>query len=556
MNKKIWCIIFFLSVTSAYPKDLEPDINYYNSLYLGQIDTEDYFGPIHPDYYINLNTRKKILKDEKFKNDYFIPYLESDIFQASNYWHSELMQSSTCPNYYLNQNIPYFRYLYRLLAISYLFEALKEYHITLYQLGFNSNRCNLSWKKTFAKCNGNGDEINKFLKRIRYRHLKGLAKQRLIRKSKKEVRQWIRRFNKVAKQKVNDILPVTYLGLLRWCKQNNIDCSQLSKNQIQIGLSISCKVDKVLLKNLCNGNDNLYGASYIPEMTVILTKSDTLNTINITEFGIPCLRRFITQFKVKERRYDYLGQLFPVIRAQLMKHKDTHRHGDLFILGALKKFDDLGMSDFLVSLPPPVFTPPKPKAKPIVKRTTPKPKPAPVVIHTPLPKPKPTPPPPPKEAPKVVEKISQFELATKKRAKNKLPRVKVNMLLMKNDFIFTSLMTEKLKEPLQEYQTRKAIKEMRRFDGLGTKKEPVRLMFLKYLIDNSLHQALYNITAILGNQFYVLNDIDRIQTPVFIELLNSKSTNHRWQINILEDKLSSKHKKRFIKRKKSHKKKR
>ena len=136
----------------------------------------------------------------------------------------------------------------------------------------------------------------------------------------------------------------------------------------------------------------------------------------------------------------------------------------------------------------------------------------------------------------VVKKNSkiQFELAVDEREKAKLDKVAVNMELMQADFLFSPKMLSVLSGPMRQYQTRKALEEMKRFDHLGTQKEPVRLIFLKFLIDHDFHQGLYNLTSVLGEKFWVLNDISGIEEPRFIELKNDESTNNRWQIYLVK----------------------
>jgi uncharacterized protein (DUF2249 family) len=67
---------------------------------------------------------------------------------------------------------------------------------------------------------------------------------------------------------------------------------------------------------------------------------------------------------------------------------------------------------------------------------------------------------------------------------------------------------------------------------LGSKDLPLLLLYLKFLIEFKRHGALYNMINILGNKFYVLNDLDDDPTPYLIELKNEQKTNWNWQIYI------------------------
>jgi hypothetical protein len=87
------------------------------------------------------------------------------------------------------------------------------------------------------------------------------------------------------------------------------------------------------------------------------------------------------------------------------------------------------------------------------------------------------------------------------------------------------------------YITRSGLEQMKKFDKLGTKGAPLPLMFLKYLIETKKHQALYNIISILGNEFYVNNDLDEHNPPEYdyIELRNDESTSLKWQIFVMSE---------------------
>ncbi len=77
---------------------------------------------------------------------------------------------------------------------------------------------------------------------------------------------------------------------------------------------------------------------------------------------------------------------------------------------------------------------------------------------------------------------------------------------------------------------------MKQYDKLGTRSEPARLMFIKYMIDTNKHQGLYNLIAILGNKFYCLNDLEEKKdtlAPVLIKLQNSLETSYQWVISIV-----------------------
>ena len=83
--------------------------------------------------------------------------------------------------------------------------------------------------------------------------------------------------------------------------------------------------------------------------------------------------------------------------------------------------------------------------------------------------------------------------------------------------------------------TRDALKEMKTFDKLGSEEGPVPLLFLKYMIDMQEHTGLYNLINVLGDEFYVSNEIDSAFKPDSekVKLINDESTGGKWQLYIL-----------------------
>ena len=140
--------------------------------------------------------------------------------------------------------------------------------------------------------------------------------------------------------------------------------------------------------------------------------------------------------------------------------------------------------------------------------------------------------------PKVVKKKKRtfcFESAKNIEKKDNLERVSVDMIKLIEDYPLSQKILSKISKPLKVYQTRKALEDMKSFDKLGTKEQPLRLLFLKYLIDFEQHQGLYNITSVIGDSFFALNDIEKKKSPVKIEIKNDETTNYMWQIYILKN---------------------
>lgn len=109
------------------------------------------------------------------------------------------------------------------------------------------------------------------------------------------------------------------------------------------------------------------------------------------------------------------------------------------------------------------------------------------------------------------------------------------MIAFQDELAFSEQMLKAIQAPLRDFQKQSVLRDFKRYDKLGSKGQPVRLLFLKLLIDQEAHKGLWNIIGILGDTFYVINDLERKSIPVVVQLQNNKSTGHRWQITILSE---------------------
>jgi hypothetical protein len=292
-------------------------------------------------------------------------------------------------------------------------------------------------------------------------------------------------------------------------------------------LSSLCQQDTELIRKICRQNDRLYGLSSIPQARLLVEHSNAMSVLRQKGRDSSCLKRFTDVYSNFEEPYSGLEDVFQFGIMSILERKGRYRQGPLFLFGALKEFDDKGLADILKPVEE------KPIEKPVVAavKKTEEPKIA-VIAATPVVEKAVSIP-----RPIIVEEskktLSQFELAVSERNQKSLPAVAVNMPELKLDFPFSEQMVMSLYSPMQQFQTRKALQDMKKFDKLGTKGEPVRLIFLKYLIDHDFHQGLFNITAILGERFWVINDIDKKKSPEYVRLVNDETTNNRWQIYVL-----------------------
>ena len=486
---------------------------------IGELDPGIYAGPNRPDYEVNRSKGDLIFSDDKFSNEYIFYLQKSDVLDIYSNWLNYILNANNCSNENFKKDLKYMRYVFRLITLSYLVEANKILFTDMYKYGVKKNSCDVNWMNVFSKCQPIGNEMKKFISRISKDAL-SLNKQNL--KVMNKVK-WFNEFTKIKKDNLNG-LNLSQNVLNAGCQEMKCENGENVKEILER----QCSKNLKLAEMICSEKDQLYGLSYIDLAKDLIMNANVINVLNSEGNGKGCVQRFINSYKLKENVYDDLFLIFPSVYRDLKKKKATYVQGPLYAPGALKEFDDMGLKDFLVV---------KPKVKP-------KPKPPKIKIEpTPIPKkvvkikvtqpPKPTPVPTLKPVP--VKKVSAFKKAYEKLLNKNLKNINVNMSDFKDDFLFTLKMNKFLKNQLKGYQTQVALNDMKKFDKLGTKGSPVLLMFIKFLIDNKMHQGLYNINSVLGDKFYVKNDIDKDDRIALVTLKNDESTKYKWNIVILKD---------------------
>jgi len=519
VTKKIIIVLLSFALCSYATYGKTKMGHYYNSSFLGEKSFDHYHGPLDPELKTNSHHGETKFKDDIFIDRFAEDSIEDSFFSLNKFWSSEVMNMNSCPNFYLDQNIDYIRYLYRLITISYLFESLKEQASLSHQLDFSDSVCSLDWNSIFKKCSPKSVDMKRFLRRSKSRYLMSFDLSRVDIFKAGERRGWSK---EVLPKLLRSDKSLIGQRLRRYCKNN--EC--LNVKNLKTVLKNSCRDDKKHIQMICSENDSLFGLSWAKTATKLLASSHVMRVLNKNGFAESCLERYTKMQREKEVNYSHLKSLFDPLYQKFLGSKDYVAEGELFLPGALKEFDDRGLKDFLFVKPKVIAK--KPIAKPIIKKApTPKAKPKPVVKVVPKPKPVKVIVPKPKP-------LSTFELARKKLVDNKLKKVSLNMKLFKKDFIFNGKMIKALEAPLSDFQTREALKDMLTYDKLGSQYQPVRLLFLKFLIDQDKHVGLWNILSVLGSDFYVVNDIEKKDSPVAIRLKNDDSTDDMWQVILLD----------------------
>ena len=312
----------------------------------------------------------------------------------------------------------------------------------------------------------------------------------------------------------------------------NADCGTHCRSEtISENFQKTCKNDQKLMTLICSEADQIYGLSSNRDAYSLIGMSNIINTYNKRGEALGCLRRFSELMSHKEVRYDVLNQLFPSLQNFLrQRHNERFLQGRVFFFGSGKEFEEKGLTDFYVKDQPLKIT-----RTEVVTQAPSLPK----IEKKPLPLAAPSLPineaqdKPIKELKKPSK--SAFLLAAELRSDENLNFSEVDMLKLKYDYVFSLNMINTLSKRLKSFMTRDALVEMTNYDKLGSKEAPVPLLFIKFMIDMDEHQGLWNITSIVGEKFFVSNDIDHAfkTVPEFVQLSNNHSSGNQWQLYIL-----------------------
>lgn len=526
---KFLASILLVSFTQNVWADLlaaeKPD-SFYLWRNVGEVKTPVFSGVTSPMVYKHTNESKPIDEDDFYIQNLVRSNIQDYPLTLSQFWFDDVMEESLCPNSELAENLEYIRYLYRLVTISYSFESLKRLKKMNDQLGLNQKNCSNQYADLFGQCKPKTEEMKKFHQRVYGKFVNEIEKVKYEKFNSKEVESWWKEFHRSIALSLDPVVS----RINDKCLEDRMSCRELNNIDLAKYVGEICLQDRTLIQDLCNEKDDLNGVSNSGKLSELIRQSNAFNLINKNGYGEDCLRRFAKISQNKERKYPHLSKLIPLMHSQLVKEKNRYPQGDLFLPGALKEFDVKGLSDFLVALQPPKPKPiikPKPKPKPVEK------KPEPVIVVVEQPKEVPA------EVPVIVEppkpKVSEFERALADLKKFNSTRSEIDMDTFRVDFEFTPEQYSALEIPLKRFQTRAALVDMKTYDKMGSKESPIGLMFIKFLIDSDNHQGLYNIQAIIGEKFFVINDFESKVEPVAVELRNDASTKNRWAITILKN---------------------
>lgn len=485
--------------------------------YLGEKKLESYSERYQPIIFHDIYQGKVTFQDEIYFQNFFQNYLFQKEQDYTFFLSSELKGGLVCTNESLSEYFDDIRFSYRLITLSYLLES--QWHMKMVSDHFRlKNGCDFDLKSWVNTCVPKSKEMKTFVSRLKQflpRYDENLP-------SDYKKNDWWQEF------KNHKFKSYSHYRLESECREN---CKE---EKLHTSFNNICETDKQIMSLICSEQDEIYGLSSNRDAYYLIGLSNIINTFNKKGEALGCLRRFSEIMAHKEVRYDVLKQLFPSLQTFLrQKYQERFLQGRVFFYGSGKEFEDKGLFDLYVKEQPLKIEKgldsstnvPKPSVVTIADKS---------IIKVKAPEVQTIKAEPFKEIRKPIK--SAFLQASELRLAEDLDRVEVDMLNLKYDYVFSLNMINTLSERLKTFMTRDALVEMMNYDKLGTKSGPVPLIFLKYMIDLQEHHGLWNMISVLGDKFYVSNEIDAAFNPgiQFVHLVNNQSSGNQWQLFILK----------------------
>ncbi len=461
---------------------------------LGEKSFDQYIGPHTPEFRVVRSDGSFILKDDQFRDEFPIQLISEDFLYLKRFTLEYILPKFTCHPRIYEENYDYMAFLFRLVAISKKYKALKKVHLSLYQVGEKENKCKLDYSSIFGQCRPRSKEMKKFLSRVDnyFPDLIDWGKYPIFLKNKSTSK------------------------LLRY-HGDEFERVLSSGHDLESQLVNSCQKLKKSINSLCSEQDKLFGMSFDLANQRYVKESAPFRTLDSKGRGEECLAQFVSLNAKKEQVSNY---------NQFILSNTLERDDEIFYYGSLKEFDEQGVTlieKAEVSKEVVVAKKEVKMPKPIVvaKIENPKKVVRPKVVKI-------------KERSNVIKiKLTALKEAVTRHLKTGIS-IDVDLVKMRTDYTYSKSLLSKLNGSLRPYQTRKALTEMRKYDNLGSIQTPLSFLFLRYLLDFELHQGLFNLTGVLGDEFYIINDIEKEKKPIKIRLLNTRETNNRWKMSVVE----------------------
>jgi hypothetical protein len=482
---------------------------------LGQKDFKQYYGAISPLGEWNEQQAKWMFYDQFIFDEIHDP-VGFQVRSLQKFLEGDVASSVKCPIDTYHEHYHYIQYTYRLIMISLLAESIRRSQ-KLSLLSPKHGQCAVDWKALLKQCTPQTVNMQNFIQYASF-----------------VTSNWKNKKLKVGEKK-SELLASFYKGKGDYpskryaylCQQGDLECSDKVESTNNL-----CAKDKQTLIQLCSEKDSYYGVFNRKELYSLLARSHLIRNFVNPEQATGCLKKYSIQNHNRSKHDSMAFSAFPYTIWSLQNENVAYLEGELFPYGSLQEFESKGVAKVFEQVTLDKKSVVKQKVEKVVKKAaTTK-----VISKVDLNKIEKVITAKKKQKKKIKRKYSAFWKSKLFLDKYELERVEVDMLELSMDYLFNSKQVGNLEKVAYKYFNRKALQKMKEEDLMGEKSAPIPLTFVKYLIDTQDHQKLFNIIDIVGNNFYVMNDLDKglgKENIVPIQLEHNRQFQFNWKVSIL-----------------------
>jgi hypothetical protein len=398
------------------------------------------------------------------------------------------------------------------MTLSLLYEVMKTYQSDSYTLASNQKNCQYDFNKILSSCEPSTQGMADFLKLSQLKVSNGIDFSR-VSASAQELKNWI-------------------------IKGEGLTHKRLGKVQISSlkeDLNRICLEERKLFLEICSEKDQLFTLSKMEFLTEELFKIPKIQALAENDFLLGCFEQFRFLTNSREKYREFLPEILSHVIGDMKKTSNQRFNwGRLFSIDILDESLQIKFTSTPLSpspSPSPSLSPspipteaPKIIQKLVETPPSPTPSPTPILIPTLIPTPLPTTPP---------RVASAFESALEKMEDQKQDLVSLDLEKLVSENPFNERQIANISPLINPYRSQSALLEMKTKDKLGQSVRPVPLSFIKLLFTTKDYQTLFNIIKVLGEKFYIINDLDAATSNFNEPIFSWLSFEKEWQLRLI-----------------------
>lgn len=481
---KIILGVLLLLCSDIYAKD---DLKFYfEKRYLGEWQVPMYLGPKDPASSALKYKADMITLDEVDRRRVIDSIYPNQLIRLTDFYADFFKPALECPLKKRIEGAPYIFYGHQLIALSLIEEYLRALRLTSRQLSFLKSSCDFKTANLLRQCKAPRGEMKKFLNRA----LNKIDKtDRSDQFQLSSISDWL---------KSNGVIAKRYI---RECHNNN-NCER--KSNVESFMNSTCQALKKNFLELCSGEGDYYNLASYFQIGDFFDSSNLSNALLLDKIPLSCPQALRDEFAPREQYHKELDWAFTDSTDLLGKDNK----GRLFITGALREFDLKGLDTFLFNAAKIIKQkPPEPAIKAIAIKEKKKK----IVDKKSIPS---------------IEKVIKAKEVTLSPIEEAVAQIRKGQALaypdmekMSQYYKFEKDKLALLSENLKIFMQKEALIDLKNHDKFGSIKEPVRFLFIWFMITQNKREGIKNFRSIIGDEFYMINDWEKKTIPIKTSLI-------------------------------------